>query len=136
LYLLDTNIVGYLLSGRSAVARARYAKMGEEADFAISALTEAEVRFGCERKPAATRLHLEVEGFLSSLNILAWDSAAAQSYAKLRVYMQSLGRTLEAMDMLIAAHALSVGAVLVTRDKGFAGVAGFLQTENWATDVL
>ncbi len=135
LYLLDTNTVSYLLNGRSARARKTLEQRSAHSGIAISTISEAEVRYGLARKPAATQLRKVVEEFLGSLQVLAWDSAAAAAYAVLRDDLSSRGRTLSAMDMLIAAHAISMGAVLVSTDAAFANAEPPLRTENWTTDL-
>jgi tRNA(fMet)-specific endonuclease VapC len=135
LYLLDTNIVGYLLNGRSPATRRRYASLEGNAVCAISAITEAEVRFGCERRPLATRLNQEVERLLVSMPSFPWDSAAAKACARLRVHVHSSGKAMEATDMLIAAHAMALNAVLVTRNNDFVAVNSLVRIENWATDL-
>ncbi len=134
-YLLDTNIVGYLLNGRSSAARARFREAEDKVICGVSALTEAEVRYGCARRPSATRLREEVDNFLMSVQIFPWNSAAAHSYAKLRAQLPAEGRGLALMDMLIAAHAHALGATLVTRDTAFSHLSDTLTVVNWATDI-
>jgi tRNA(fMet)-specific endonuclease VapC len=135
IYLLDTNIAGYLLNGKSSAARARFREMEDRVICGVSVITEAEARYGCARRPGATRLREEVENFFRAVQIFPWDSAAARSYAQLRAQLQVLGRGLAQMDMLIAAHAHALGAILVTRDAAFAQLSEVLPIENWATDI-
>jgi tRNA(fMet)-specific endonuclease VapC len=135
IYLLDTSIVGYLLSGKSSAARARFREVEDRGICGISAITEAEVRYGCARRSEAARLRDAVGNFLMSVQIFPWNSAAAHSYARLRAQLQVVGRGLALMDMLIAAHAHALGATLVTRDGGFAQLGDKLTVVNWATDV-
>ena len=68
--------------------------------------------------------------FLRRVDVLPWDSAVAERYGNVRADMERQGKTLAPLDSLIAAHALSVGAVLVTNDRAFAQVAG-LHVEDW-----
>lgn len=68
--------------------------------------------------------------FFAEIRILDWDRAAADCYARLRSEMERQGKTLSALDMLIAAHALQAGVTLVTSDKAFLHVPG-LTVENW-----
>jgi len=65
------------------------------------------------------------------VEILPWDSPAAESWAALRTVFEKAGKPLAAMDMLIAAHAKSCGAILVTNDKAFYNVRKFLPLEDW-----
>jgi len=135
-YLLDTNTVSYLINARSPAARKRLAAVQDHASVAVSAITETEIRYSLEKKPGTRRLREDFEDFCAAIEVFSWNSAAAQGYAKLRTQMESSGRSLHVMDMLIAAHALAVGAVLVTGDKALWQTAPAIQVENWATDIL
>jgi len=135
LYLLDTNTVAYVLNGRSKAARRRLKGVGVDDRVAISAITEAEIRYGLEKKPEAARWKQAVEDFLAAVEILPWDSDAARAYGAMRAAMSAHGKTLSAMDLLIAAHAAAVDATLVTSDKAFRFAKGVRECVNWATDV-
>ena len=135
-YLLDTNTVSYLINARSPAVRKRLAQVQDHASIALSAITEAEVRYGLEKKPGARRLREDFEDFCTTIEVFSWNRAAAQAYAKLRAQLEFSGRSLSVMDMLIAAHALAAGAVLVTSDKALLQTAPAFQVENWATDIL
>lgn len=136
LYLLDTNTVAYVVSGRSRAARVAMAETKERFPVGISAITEAEMLYGLAKKPEATRLRAGVEALLGSLEILPWDSAAARAYGTLRARLTAAGKSLSAMDLLIAAHAISVDAVLVTNDAAFQHVEALRPVVNWATDLV
>lgn len=69
------------------------------------------------------------------MTILPWDSQAARSYGTMRAAMTAKGKTLSAMDLLIAAHAASVGAVLVTGDQAFQQSEDLQPSVNWTDDV-
>src|ERR1700674_4957671 len=97
---------------------------------AISTITEAELRYGVARNPAAVRRNTSVRSFLGSATILPWDSGAARTYGLLRARQESKGRPLSVEDLMIAAHALAVGLTLVTHDQVFDFVEG-LKTEDW-----
>jgi tRNA(fMet)-specific endonuclease VapC len=101
---------------------------------ATSAIVEGEARYGLARKPEATRIRAAVEALLSGIGILPWDSTAARFYGTLRAQLSGAGTPLSTIDTLIAAHALSVDAVLVTHDKAFKQVNG-LRTVDWAADL-
>ena len=124
-----------IVSGRSKAARQRFKEETEHATVALSTITQAEILFGLENKPEATRLRSAVEELFSTVQILSWDPAAAQAYGKLRARLRSAGKSLSTMDILIAAHASATGAVLVTRDKAFLHTAPFLDVVDWATDL-
>jgi tRNA(fMet)-specific endonuclease VapC len=132
LYLLDTNTISYILSGHSKAARQKLELNLSES--AISAVTEAELRFGLAKKPHAIKLRKAVEGLLDTIGVLPWDSEAARAYGTMRAKMNASGKVLSAMDMMIAAHAASLHAVLVTTDGTFRHAEGLQTIENWATD--
>ena len=102
---------------------------------AVSVITEAEVLYGLAKNRMATRLRTATAAFFSKVSVLPWDSEAARAYAMLRVKMTAAGKSLSAMDMLIAAHAVATGAGLVTRDEAFRQVDALRSLQNWATDI-
>ena len=128
-YLLDTNTVSYLLSGREPRVRLRMERAGFAAT-SISAVTEAELRYGLAKKQPSIRLRIAVETFLAQAAILPWDSAAAAAYGLLRAGQERKGRPRSAEDLMIAAQAFSRGLILVTRDHAFSFVDG-LRMEDW-----
>ena len=101
------------------------------AEVGISVITEAELRFGVARLPAAVRLRTLVEEFLLRVEVLPWNSVAAQHYAEIRTALERSGKPMGNMDMLIAAQALAAEAVLVTHDRVFRRVKG-LRIEDWS----
>jgi tRNA(fMet)-specific endonuclease VapC len=128
LYMLDTNMVSHLLKGHPDVVRQVTSKpMGS---LCISAITEGELRFGLAKRPAAKRLQIVVQEFLRRVDGLPWESAVAESYGVVRADLERQGRTLAPLDLLIATHAYSLGAVLVTNDKAFSQVTD-LHIEDW-----
>ncbi len=129
-YLLDTNTASYAIKGNVARVREQLLKIAM-ADVGISVITEAELRFGVARLPSAIRLKDLVEEFLLRVEVLPWNSAAANHYAEIRAALERSGKPMGNMDMLIAAHALSVEAVLVTHDRVFRRVKG-LKIEDWS----
>jgi tRNA(fMet)-specific endonuclease VapC len=132
-YLLDTNTVSYLLNGRSRTARR---KLDDNlSDAAISAVTEGELRFGLAKNPQAVKLRKAIESFLGVITVLPWDSGAARSYGVMRARMAAAGTPLGALDMMIASHAASLDAILVTTDKAFRHAEGLHSRVNWATDL-
>jgi tRNA(fMet)-specific endonuclease VapC len=131
-YLLDTNIVSYLLKNQIPAVQSRYFAAGADTK-AISSITEAEVFYGLANRPGATRLRIAVEGFFATATLLSWDSVAARAYGKLRADQERKGRPLSVEDLMIAAHALSLGLTLVTHDGAFSFVDG-LKTEDWTVE--
>jgi tRNA(fMet)-specific endonuclease VapC len=136
LYMLDTNMVSYIAKGHSKVARTRMLNLEKDEVVCLSAITEAEIRYGLAKRPEATALRERMEWFLAAVKILPWGRDEAKAYGALRARLESSGKTLENMDMQIAAHAIAAGAVLVTNDKAFAQVDDLHATVNWATDLV
>lgn len=127
-YMLDTNMVSHFIKGEASVCNKVVSMPMSE--LAISAITEGELLFGLAKNIHEKQLHLVVHEFLIRVDRLPWDSDAANCYGALRALMQKKGKVLGNLDMLIAAHALAVGAVLVTNDQAFAQVDG-LVIEDW-----
>jgi len=67
----------------------------------ISVITEAELYYGLAKRPEAKRLQLVVEEFLKRVDVLPWDSAIVKSYGFIRAEMESQGKTLAPLDMMI-----------------------------------
>jgi tRNA(fMet)-specific endonuclease VapC len=128
-YMLDTNIVSYLLKQQMPAVRAHFAQVTPEA-VAISAITEGEVLYGLARKPSALRLRFAAEVFFASVTCMNWDSAAARRYGALRAGQKRKGKPLSTEDLMIAAHASAAGLILITHDRAFSFVDG-LKTEDW-----
>ncbi len=133
--MLDTNTASYLINGRSPATRRNYLEAEPHAGIAISAITEAEIRFGLERKLEAVRLRSAFEDFFLAIQILPWDSQVAKAYGKLRAGFNFMGINLSLMDLLIASHASAAGAILVSHDQAFKHLAPFLTVVDWATDL-
>ncbi|MGI8839408.1 MAG: PIN domain-containing protein [Caulobacteraceae bacterium] len=89
------------------------------------------MRFGVARRPDAATLGRAVSEFLLRVDILPWDSAAAERYGALRARLEQGGKPLGNLDTLIAAHALATGARLVTSDAAFGRVQD-LTVIDWA----
>ena len=127
-YMLDTNTVSHLIKAHPAVTRRTMAT--PMASLCISAITEGELLFGLAKRPDAKRLHLAVRELLRRVDVLPWDHAIAEHYGTVRADMTKLGKVLAPLDLLIATHALGLGAVLVTNDGAFAQVTD-LAIEDW-----
>ncbi|MGO4395902.1 type II toxin-antitoxin system VapC family toxin [Variovorax sp. M-6] len=129
LYMLDTNAASEAMRGHSAFdARLQNLPPGM---WAISAVTCSEIRYGVAKRPEAVRLHRIVEEFLRIAPILPWDAKAANRHGELRADLRTRGTPIGDFDEMIAAHALAIGAVIVTDNtKHFSRVPG-LVIENW-----
>jgi tRNA(fMet)-specific endonuclease VapC len=129
-YLLDTNTASDAIKGNVPRVRERLQKAALT-EVAISAITEAELRFGVLRLPEAKRLAIVVEEFLRFIDIRPWDSEAAQNYAQLGASIEQEGRPMGNLDLMIAAHSLALDTTLVSSDHVFRRVKD-LKLEDWA----
>lgn len=129
LYMLDTNAASEAMRGHPAFdARLQALTSGQ---WCISAVTRSEIRYGAARRPEAVRLHRLVNEFLDIAPVLPWDAKAADSHGVLRAQLKTQGLPIGDFDEMIAAHALALGAVVVTDNtRHFARVPG-LVLENW-----
>ncbi len=129
-YMLDTNTASYIIKGTNDAIKAQLENV-PMASICVSSITQAELLRGVAKKPEAKHLPVIVKEFLLRVEILPWDSHAAEAYAELRTACEKMGKSLGAMDMLIAAHSVSSGATLVTNDKAFYNVGHYLSLEDW-----
>lgn len=97
----------------------------------MSVISEGELLYGLHHRPEATRLNHLILKMIDGIGSRPFDGTAANRYGLLRAEMQRIGKSLTALDMLIAAHALSLGATLVTSDVAFHHVPG-LAVEDWS----
>jgi tRNA(fMet)-specific endonuclease VapC len=128
-YLLDTNTASYIIKGNVPRVRERLLKV-PMSQVLISAVTEAELRFGAARKREVVRLKTAIDEFLLRVDSLPWDSNAARRYAGVRAALEIAGTPMGNLDMMIAAHALAEEAVLVTNDGSFRRLKE-LKIEDW-----
>ena len=130
-YLLDTNIASYVIKGNIPAVRRRIVQV-PMAQLAVSAVTEGELRYGAARRPDAARLRTIVDEFLLRMTILPWDSEAARHYGQIRAALERKGQPMGNLDTMIGAHALALGAVLVTNDRAFTRIKE-LRVEDWTS---
>ncbi len=129
-HLLDTNICIELIRRRSRkiLNRLYKHKVGQ---IALSVITLAELEYGVIRSSDPARNKLALVEFCCPLEVLAFDDRAAAIYGQIRSELEYAGRPIGPLDMLIAAHALSVDAVLVTNNLHEFQRVPNLNLENW-----
>ena len=129
-YMLDTNICIYAIKSRPPEVL-RHLKASMEQGLCISSITLAELRHGVEQSASPAKNERALLQFLSILEVLPFDDAAALEYGKIRAFLQKRGTPIGAFDMLIAAHARAEDMTLVTNNvREFARVPD-LRVENW-----
>ena len=100
-------------------------------DVAVSVITQAELLYGVAKRGHPQGLATRVQEFLVRVDVLPWTQDVACVYGDLRASCEASGVTLAPMDMMIAAHALAVSAILVTRDSAFGFVPSGLTLKDW-----
>ena len=107
LRMLDTDIASYIIKERTPAIQARMAAI-LPSELCVSAVTRAELLYGLKRLPGDHRLHLVVRQFLKIIRIVPWDAEAAGFYADIRHQLVTSGQQIGELDMMIAAHAISL----------------------------
>jgi len=130
--MLDTNICIYIIKRRPESVLERFLDY-QVGDISISAITLSELRYGVAKSRYREKNTEALDEFMIPLEILPFDEEAAQAYGDARTSLEKAGTPLGAMDMLIAAHAVSQGLTLVTNNtREFARVSG-LTLMNWVS---
>lgn len=133
LFMLDTDTCIFLMRGESPPLAAKVQSVPLQQQV-MSAITLAELSYGVQASAAARRKQNQtvLDSLARHLAVLDWPQEAAQPYAEIRVDLKKRGAQLGAADLMIAAHARAIGAVVVTNNvKDFGRVKG-LQVENWS----
>lgn len=129
LYLLDTNIISELIKNPRGVIFSQIQNVGEATVF-TSIIVACELKFGA-RKKNSQKLIQKVEVILDSIEILPLTHPVEQYYAEIRTYLEQQGQPIGGNDLLIAAHALSLGLTLVTANVREFSRISHLKVENW-----
>jgi tRNA(fMet)-specific endonuclease VapC len=127
--LLDTNICIYIINAKppAVLERFKHYRLGE---IGLCSVVAAELAFGVAKSGSA-RNRQALEMFLAPLTILPFDERAAWAYGDLRAELERRGTPIGSLDTMIAAHALSLQATLITNNtREFAQVSG-LHVDNW-----
>ena len=130
-FLLDTNILIAMSKQRLGLAD-RLEGIPADA-ILLSSVVVAEIEYGIAKSGRRQHNRRVFDSLLSGFRVLPFDAAAARLYGPIRAQLEKRGRLIGPYDLMIAAHAQSLDAVLVTDNtKEFDRVAG-LKTENWLT---
>ena len=128
-YLLDTNIVIYVIKRKPLEALKVFNKNANR--MAISAVTLAELIYGAEKSAHVEKNLNVIEDFISHLEVLPYDIAAAQHYGQIKAFLERAGQPIGVNDSHIAAHARSHGLTLVTNNISEFKRVPNLALENW-----
>lgn len=129
-YMLDTDISSYIMKRTDAAVLKRLQTVAVS-DVCVSAITKAEMMYGVEVSPRKQKDHEALTEFLRYVAVLDYPSMAALDYARIRADLKVRGAMIGGNDLLIAAHARSIGMTLVTNNtREFKRIKG-LKIENW-----
>jgi len=134
LFMLDTDTCIFLMRGESPALAAKVQSVPLQQQV-MSAVTFAELTYGVQASAAAKRKQNQsvLDSLVLHLAVLDWPQDAAKHYAEIRADLKKRGAQLGAADLMIAAHARAMGAIVVTNNvKDFQRVKG-LEVENWTT---
>jgi len=129
LYLLNTNIVSDLVRNPQGRAADRLRVVGEGSVF-TSVIVAAELRY-CAMKKGSLRLTTQVDLVLGALKVLSLEAPDDAAYGALRADLERRGQLIGGNDLLIAAHAITTGATLVTDNEREFSRVNDLVVENW-----
>ncbi len=132
LFMLDTDTCIFLMRGESPALAVKVQAVPLQQQV-MSAVTFAELTYGVQASAAAKRKQNQsvLDSLVLHLAVLDWPQDAAKHYAEIRTDLKKRGAQLGAADLMIAAHARAMGAIVVTNNvKDFARVKG-LEVENW-----
>jgi tRNA(fMet)-specific endonuclease VapC len=129
-FMLDTNLCIDLMRGKANAAFKRLRSLAID-QAGISTITLAELRYGASKSARQAHHESMVIAFCAPLAIAPFDAEAAEIYGTIRASLEAAGTPIGPLDTLIAAHALAMGATLVTSNvREFQPVQG-LSVENW-----
>jgi tRNA(fMet)-specific endonuclease VapC len=128
IYMLDTDTVSYVVRKHPPVIKKLIKH--EEDEICISAVTNAELFYGLEKKKSQS-LFNEVRSIIGKCTIIDFNASQSELYGRIRVELEKSGSPLGDMDLLIAAAAMSTGAILITHNtKHFSRIRG-IKVEDW-----
>ncbi|MCZ6801175.1 MAG: type II toxin-antitoxin system VapC family toxin [Nitrospirae bacterium] len=130
--MLDTNICIYIIKRQPPAVLDRFTGFAV-GDVGISVITLAELEYGAGKSRDEKKNRHALKQFITPLEVARFDHAAAIVYGTIRAELERKGRLIGSMDLLIAAHARSLGVPLVTnKESEFKRVQG-LRIENWVS---
>jgi tRNA(fMet)-specific endonuclease VapC len=132
-YMLDTDTCSYIMR-RSPEAVLRRLAQVPVSDVCISVITKSELLYGVEVSPKRKQDEAALDAFLRYIEVLDFPDEASLHYARIRADLKKRGAMIGANDLLIAAHARSLGLTLITNNTGEFRRVRNLSIENWAAD--
>ncbi len=128
--MLDTNICIYIIKQQPVAVLKRFLEY-QIGDIGISSITLSELRYGVAKSTHQEKNAKALDEFITPLEVVSFDEEAAHVYGEIRATLEKAGTPIGAMDMLIAAHAFSLGIPLVTNNtREFARITS-LNVVDW-----
>ena len=133
-YILDTNICIYIINEKPDKVLRKF-ELYPVYEFGISSITHAELQYGIEKSKNKNTNQAALDEFLLPLTILPFHGQRLVTcYGEIRASLESKGQTIGPLDMLIAAHALSLDLIIISNNiKEFSRIQN-LKCENWISD--
>ncbi len=130
IYMLDTNICSFIIREKPSTVKENLKIISIDNKIVLSSIVASELLYGAYKKESPKLISM-VKTFIDFFEVLPFDLNAAEEYGKLRAYLEKEGNIIGAYDLQIAAHALSLNAVLVTNNtKEFSRIER-LRIEDW-----
>jgi tRNA(fMet)-specific endonuclease VapC len=129
-FLLDTNICIYIIKRKPSKVLSKF-NAYQVGDIGISSITVAELEFGVQKSQFPAKNQQALVQFLLPLTIVDFDNSAASIYGNLRATLEKQGTPIGSLDTLIAAHAISLEATLITNNLKEFSRAPNLKLDNW-----
>ncbi len=133
-YLLDTNICIFLINCHPKRVQERFRQVPVEL-VAVSSVTTSELRYGVAKSAKQRQNAAALQKFFLPLSLLSYDDEASQEYGRLRLHLEREGKSIGAMDTMIAAHALSLDLTVVTNNTREFSRVPDLRVEDWSESV-
>ena len=131
LYMIDTNICSYIIRNKPQSIKKKLQEVEENHTVALSSIVVSELLYGATKKDSPKLMKI-VSAFIDNFIIYDYSKVSAQSYANIRTDLEQKGQIIGANDLLIASHALSLGAVLVTNNTREFKRVEKLVLEDWS----
>ena len=131
LYMLDTNICSYIIRNKPQSIKTKLQEVEQNHTVALSSIVVSELLYGATKKDSPKLMRI-VSAFIDNFIIYDYSKVSAQSYANIRTDLEKKGQIIGANDLLIASHALSLGAVLVTNNTREFERVEKLVLEDWS----
>ena len=129
-YMLDTNTCIYIIKKKPTDVLERF-RQTRISQVGISSITLSELEYGVAKSSKPEQNQIALAQFLAPLEILSYGDDAAPQYGRLRAFLENQGTPIGSLDMLIAAHAVSIGCILVTNNEKEFNRVPNLKIDNW-----